>query len=164
MPADSIRKAVVSDSAMIAHIHVESSKAGYQEALSPELLGRRTEQKQSIYWAKLLANVAGTTFLYEIEDSPVAFIRTEESPDSKICEVTHLFVLSSFWGRGIAEKLLIASRRPYTIRTELWVLEGNNQAQSFYRSKGFKPSGLLRQYDFEGTLVHQVQYFRVEQV
>jgi ribosomal protein S18 acetylase RimI-like enzyme len=68
------------------------------------------------------------------------------------------------WRHGIGRRLVDEARRRLSERgfTEaiLWVLVGNQRADSFYRADGWLPDGTRREDEVWGAHVDEVRYRR----
>ena len=157
-----IRKANLDDALTITAIHVESSKAAYEKVIPKNILNLRTKDIKLPYWENSLKENKTVTLVYEVNREILGFISTvSNSPD--VSEIIHIYVRSDHWGKKIGSSLLKAALRS-DIKTELWVLSANTQAQQFYRSMGFLDTIASRLYSFEGMPVEQKQFVKTASV
>ncbi len=84
--------------------------------------------------------------------------------DGSLGELLALYVDPDHWGLGIGRRLMFAARRLLTERglrqAMLWVLEGNERAERFYRADSWLPDGTHRQIEVWGVMADEVRYRR----
>jgi ribosomal protein S18 acetylase RimI-like enzyme len=95
------------------------------------------------------------------------FATTGPAPGSgqaSLGELLALYVDPHCWRRAIGRRLIEHARRRLTQRgcTEaiLWVLVGNERAESFYRADGWAADGAHRGIEVWGVKVDEVRYRR----
>lgn len=139
----SIRLATAKDSESIANLHANSWRMTYRGILSDEYLDNNLEAERLQYWKPKIDKLKSNEFvlLAESENKAVGFIALMDRPDAG-CDafIDNLHVRGDVKGRGIGGKLMkaAAERLKETNRYSfyLWVLNGNDAAAVFYKSKG----------------------------
>ncbi len=109
-----------------------------------------------------LSNKNDFYFFAEIENTPVAYIRFMEDYSNfalikqwKALELKRIYVLKSYHGQGIAQKLMdfyldYALQNKYQVAW-LGVWENNFRAQKFYEKYGFVNSGHTHDFPIGNT-------------
>lgn len=147
-----IRHAQGTDARQIAEVHVASSKAAYQGLLPAEALERLTIPKREQAWKAILAEKKTITLVLE-EERIVGFAnlgatRDEDKEASATGEITSIYLLPAYWGRGHGERLCQSAtvhlRRRGLQEVTLWVLEANWRARRFCVKIGFHFDGTLK--------------------
>lgn len=166
MTETTLRMAVPQDARAIATVHVRSWQAAYRGLLPDDFLdGLRVEERMERY-----------TFDGEWPTAPLTFVATR---DGAICgfatvgpsrdtdrqgegEIYALYVEPSQWSNGVGRILLAESCRALLERgfdrAVLWVLAGNDRAERFYRSAGWRREGSKRDEDVWGVDAHVVRF------
>lgn len=124
----------------------------YQGVLSPEVIEAETSEeaisRRTLDWAK--KSQEGTWFwvLTDSRDNHVAGMAlggaAHEDDAPAMLELVQLYVADEAKGTGAAERLLEMAVGERDMECYLWVLEGNERAQAFYRRMGFEPDGASR--------------------
>jgi len=128
-----------------ARVHCLAWKEAYRVLLDQAFLDARTYEF-SEERALRAFNAGVHTLLAKDGDEVVGFAdygpyRGDDLANAG--EVYALYVLSSHYRRGIGSALMEAAltRMPKYEHTAVWVLEGNERAIAFYRSRGFAFDG-----------------------
>ena len=133
----------------VAANHVASWQAGYRGILTDEVLdglrvGDRVER-----WTKVLEEDRPDDALLVVEDDGALHGHAYVAPATRSIheggELISLYLPPSAWGRGYGRALLVAARETMVdlgYRTlGLWVLDGNDRAQSLYLRDGWAFDG-----------------------
>ena len=88
--------------------------------------------------------------------------RDANAPE-KAGELTTLYVLPEWWGRGcgraLMEAILERARGRCYLCVTLWVLDSNQRARRFYEKAGFAADGAKKTETVsEGVVLHEVRY------
>jgi ribosomal protein S18 acetylase RimI-like enzyme len=144
-----IRRAIASDAAGMAAVHVTSWQETYRGLVAdkvlddPEFVNRRER-----YWTTTIPEAAdGSSAIAVAErDGRIVGIASVGAPaDADAAwqaEIFVIYVLSSEYGSGAGGLLLgetLGSRS-----ASLWVADPNPRAQAFYRKHGFVPDGHVK--------------------
>jgi GNAT superfamily N-acetyltransferase len=93
----------------------------------------------------------------------VTFGRSRDEDTPEAAEVFALYIDPARWSSGVGRLLMREARERLRQRGfsqgTLWVLEGNEQAERFYRAEGWQPDGGDREEDPYGPVV-TVRRFR----
>ena len=145
-----IREATVDDTQGIASVHVTAWQETYGPLLPEGALDDLDVDARASRWAEIISG--GKTILVA-EDAPgiVAWAtegtgRDDDVPVAR--ELEGIYALTRVHGSGVRQQLLDAS-----IGDEpayLWVLDGNDRAEAFYRRNGFRRDGAEREHLLAG--------------
>jgi GNAT superfamily N-acetyltransferase len=168
-----VRFATVSDAGEIARVHVESWRGAYRELLPAEILGALSIPARTEQWRGWLAPGGPRvhTLVAERQGELLGFAtmtipsRDAEEPGD-VGEVPALYVAPAAWREGAGATLI--SRCEEELRLArcregiLWMLEGNERADAFYRSQGWRHDGGRRgsQYFPDVEELVEVRYRR----
>jgi GNAT superfamily N-acetyltransferase len=146
-----VRHASVDDAPDLARVHVESWLGGYRGLLPDEVLDRLSVARRTQQWREWLSPDGDRvpTLLAEIE-RPVGFaslaIPSHDADEPEgVGEIPALYVEPAAWGRGAGRVLIEAAadelREAGCREGILWMLEGNERADAFYRRVGWHRDG-----------------------
>ncbi|MGN6276359.1 MAG: GNAT family N-acetyltransferase [Solirubrobacterales bacterium] len=162
-----VRRAEPGEELAVAGVHVRAWLAAYRGLIDDEYLDNlRAEDRAAVHSFDASGSDAPETLLAVEGDEILGFVafgpsRDADAPDAG--EIFALYVDPSYWSNGIGRLLMRESRERLRQRGfnegTLWVLEGNEQAEGFYRSEGWQPDGAERDEDPYGPLV-TVRRFR----
>ena len=163
-----IRPAEPPDALAVAGVHVRAWRAAYR-GLMPEayLNGMRPEDRAVKYHFAATDPQKPQTLLAIELRTIVGFVTTAPTRDAELGdlgEVCALYVDPVFWGRGFGAALISAActrlvEQGYR-RACLWVLEGNERADRFYRKGGWLPDGHRRTDTVWDIKVNELRYRR----
>jgi ribosomal protein S18 acetylase RimI-like enzyme len=146
-----LRPALVSDSAGIAAVHVETWQVAYKDLLLEDHLSRLNIADRTKSWSENLGNSELKTRTIVALDSGivVGFIKvgaSEDDPEfNNSAEIWALYVHPTKQGLGIGNLLLDEGLKVLEIdgfdEVELWVLKDNLKARHWYESKGWEFNG-----------------------
>jgi GNAT superfamily N-acetyltransferase len=159
-----IRRATADDVDGIGRVHALSRNAAYTGLVPDDALARITPMSQAEHWRARLAAQRQPFAMYvataegRIEGLALGFGRGEEAT------LSALHVLPALHGTGAGQALhdrLFADFGSWGCGTAvLWVLEGNERAQSFYRRNGWVLDGGRKLHDLGGVDVPVLRYRR----
>jgi ribosomal protein S18 acetylase RimI-like enzyme len=169
--AIAVRRAVESDAAAIAAIHVRAWQAAYRGIVADEILDGMTVERRERMWSELLAggrDAPATTVTIAELDGAVAGFCTVATPSRDddaapgTAEIPAIYVDPDHMRRGVGAALLGAALEGLDQggwgRVTLWVFAGNDAARAFYARFGFEPDGTSRVIEAFGAgaerLVH----------
>ena len=160
-----IRKAQSEDFADIANIHFKSWHDAYLSLL-PELYinNKNNLSKKIKMWQELINHPDVIIWIaYDANYKSVGFIGYFAKNNSY--EITTLYVLSEYHGRGIGTKLMKTSLQAilgFNINANfcLWVLEDNAPAIHFYKKFGFVCNGEKSEEDYKDTQIVDIKMIR----
>ncbi len=139
-----IRPAAPADAPGIARVQVDSWRAAYSGILAEEFLQALSVERQGQMWARILADPErGFMYVAEEEGEIVGFVHgmnEREGDPAYTGEVTAIYLLKQFQGRGLGRRLMQAAARELRRRGHasllLWVLKDNAPARRFYETLG----------------------------
>lgn len=154
-----IRSAVPADAAAIARVHTASWRETYGHFVTdvdtnPWFDGER----RLVMWTDSLREGEFDTTVAEHLDTVICFAAvraTTDADDVRAEELTMLYVIAEWHGKGVGQRLLDAALRDRP--ASLWVAADNAQAHAFYRRNGFTPDGAESSC---GPLEHTVRFVR----
>jgi ribosomal protein S18 acetylase RimI-like enzyme len=146
-----LRPALVSDSAGIAAVHVETWQDAYKGLLPDGYLSALNAADRTKTWIENLGNSRSKTktFVALDAENTVGFIRVgaceDESESTSTGEIWALYVHPTRQGMGIGSLLMTEGVRALrTVGFEevvLWVLNDNLTARNWYESRGWGLNG-----------------------
>ena len=167
-----IREAQPGDASSLAAVHVTSWRAAYRGLLPQTYLAGLDTTQRSKGWQHILARTdwpnAGT-WLAEDDGAAVGFVNfcpTRDQDESELVrgEVTAIYVLPQYWGRGTGTRLMEAALRSLTdagcSQATLWVLGSNARARRYYDESSWRADGASKQDDSHSIWLSEIRYVR----
>ena len=160
-----VRAATVADADAIGQVQVETWRAAYRGLMPDEAIARFDVEARRRFWREVLARErppANVIVVAEVDGEVVGFASVgacREQEDAG--ELYAIYLLPSCWDHGIGRALLESAeaslRSSGFTQAILWVMEGNERGERFYRAAGWQRDG--RKLDtFEGAEVAEVRY------
>jgi ribosomal protein S18 acetylase RimI-like enzyme len=160
-----VRPATSADADAIGHVQVETWTAAYEGLMPDEAIARFDVAERQRMWREGLAREpqpGSATFVAEVDGDVVGFVSVGVCRDEEgTGELYAIYLLPSCWDRGVGRALI--QRAEQSLRSSgfaeaiLWVMEGNERAERFYRAAGWAPDG--RKLDtFQGAEVPELRY------
>ena len=159
-----VRAGVDSDLEDVGRVHALSRNAAYVDLVPAEALGRVTPQTQTGVWRRRSSVAAGRSALLvaEVDGEIVGF--TFGTAEGTAAELVALHLLPDHHGSGTGQALhdavLEEVRSWGCAEIALWVLRGNERAQSFYRRNRWVHDGVTASHDVGGIDVPILRYGR----
>lgn len=146
-----IRPARPDDAERIAQVHVTSWQRAYEGMLPAELLAGLDPHARAVRWESLLTESPEKRVLIAENGLQTLGFASfgpsgDEDAEPFTSELYSMYLDPAAWGHGVARQLMrtvldeVPAGKPMT----LWVLDGNQRAQHFYRRHGFQPDGVER--------------------
>ena len=142
-----IRYANSNDAEALGKIHSQSSQEGYKGIIPDDVLYDvfSLERRTSRFISELSIGEPRTAIVFE-DDNPAGLISIGKcrygNNDESWIEIWRVYIIREFWGSGAAKDLIEWGineiKRTGIKNIELWVLEENMRARSFYEKIGFK--------------------------
>jgi GNAT superfamily N-acetyltransferase len=159
-----VRPALPADADAIGHMHVRSSRAAYTGLLPDAAFDDEAQRRM---WRDGLASErppGSATFVAVLDDAVVgvANVRAARGEASGTGELTHIYLDPDCWGHGVGRALL--ARAEESLRESgfreavLWVVDGNERAERFYRAAGWALDGGRVLDEPGGARVPRVRY------
>lgn len=160
-----VRPATPTDADAIGRIQVESWRFAYAGLLPAETIAAFDVEARQQMWREGLARAprpGSATFVAMVDEETVGFATVGACySEVGIGELYAIYVHPSSWGSGVGRALieqselsLRASGFPSAL---LWVLDGNERAERFYRSAGWRRDG-EKEDVFQGADVVELRY------
>ena len=160
-----IRKAQSEDFADIANIHFKSWHDAYLGLLPELYINNKNNLNEKIkMWQELINHPDVIIWIaYDANHKSVGFIGYFTKNNSY--EITTLYVLSEYHGRGIGSTLMKTSLQAilgFNINANfcLWVLGDNAPAIHFYKKFGFVCNGEKSEEDYKDTQIVDIKMIR----
>lgn len=159
-----IRPATTADAEAIARVDIASWRGAYSEILSDSYLSSLDVSERAGRWKAAVAARDVTVLVAEDESGIVGFTSVgpsrDEDAEPRDLEIYAIYLHPRAWGTGVARDLMrtvLDGLTPGTV-VSLWILEGNERAQHFYRRHGFQHDGTERIDDIGGQPVTQLRF------
>jgi GNAT superfamily N-acetyltransferase len=152
-----IRPATPEDAEAVARVHVETWRAAYAHALSPEgLAGLSVTQRAELHRRS-------PPVVAEVDGEIVGFVSVGPGTDPDTDgELYAIYVLPDHWGTGLGRALMQAGEERLRDlghqHAILWVLEDNPRARRFYEAAGWTLDGTRRPIEIFGQQVPEIRY------
>jgi ribosomal protein S18 acetylase RimI-like enzyme len=157
------------DLAGIAAVHLATRRTAYRQLLPTEVLEGMSATTLHDWWRLHFAHATGPHQMLvatpEHDPREVIGFAYVCAGERGLGELFAIHVHPRAQGSGVGAQLLLAAchslRDMAYPRARLWVLEGNQNAQGFYRRHGWRlVEGAHRMENIDGTLVPEVAYDR----
>jgi ribosomal protein S18 acetylase RimI-like enzyme len=162
-----VRPATAEDADAIGRVQVETWRAAYRGLMPDEAIAGFDLEGRRRMWREGLARVprpGSATFVAELDGDVVGFASVGRSRDEEAeneGELYAIYLHPSCWDRGIGRAMLEQaeeSMRAFGFeRAILWVMEGNERGERFYRAAGWKRDGRKLE-TFQGAEVAELRY------
>jgi GNAT superfamily N-acetyltransferase len=160
-----VRSATSDDADAIGRIQVETWTTAYADLLPRETIEAFDVGARQTMWREGLGRTprpGSATFVALVDDEVVGFATVGAShSEDGTGELYAIYVDPSRWGDGAGRALI--ERAEASLRESgfpealLWVLEGNERAERFYRAAGWEHDG-EKEDDFQGATVTELRY------
>ena len=160
-----VQPATQNDADAIGRIQVESWRVAYMGLLPAATIAAFDVEGRQQMWREGLARApqpGSATFVATRGGETVGFATVGESySEDGIGELYAIYVHPSSWGHGVGRALIEQSE--LSLRDSgfpsalLWVLDGNERAERFYRSAGWLRDG-EKDDVFQGADVVELRY------
>ena len=163
-----IREAVIGDAEAIAAVHVLSWQAAYKGIMPEPFLNDLSVVARAKTWHAALEARRIRVLLAYVDNAIAGWIACgacrDADKDGQWGEVEALYVLPSFWGRGVGKRLSDAARQLLHdagyAHVALWVLSGNHRAIAFYNRIGFVPDHASKDIRIGDAPLTEIRYYR----
>lgn len=163
-----IRIAHPEEGLLVAQVHVRSWQAAYRGLMPQEYLDQlRPEDRAARCDFTHTDPEKPRTIVAAQENSICGFATTAPARDSDLTsygELYALYVDPLWWGRGIGAALVAAARQHLRSsgfhHAMLWVLQGNQRAEQFYRHDGWHSDGASRSVTVWDLAVNESRFLR----
>jgi ribosomal protein S18 acetylase RimI-like enzyme len=159
-----IRPATTTDAEAIARVDVASWRGAYSEILPDSYLASLDVTERAGLWRTAVIARGTQVFVAEDEEGICGFTSVGPSRDEDAelgdLEIYAIYLHPRAWGTGVARDLMLTvlDGLPPGTDVSLWILEGNDRAQHFYRRHGFQPDGTERIDDIGGRPLKQLRF------
>lgn len=158
-----VREATAADADAIGRVHAETWRAAYRGVLPESAFDVEERQR---WWRSVFArerHPASAVFVAEVEGTVVGFSGVGPSREEEgVGELYTIYVEPEHWGTG-AGRALIARAEEWLAAAGfsealLWVLEGNERAERFYRAADWRHDGGRKVEELQGAELTEVRY------
>jgi ribosomal protein S18 acetylase RimI-like enzyme len=159
-----IRPAGPADAEAIGSVHARSRAVAYDGLVPRHALAQVTPDSQADYWRERLAVEPDPHAVYVVVVDGIVAGFALGSAVGRTATLNALHVLPALHGSGAGHALhdrLLGDFAAWGCTTaELWVLEGNERAQAFYRRHGWSHDGTRDAHAVGGVDVPILRYRR----
>ena len=158
-----IRPATTTDAEAIARVDIASWRGAYSEILSDSYLASLDITDRAGQWQAAVTARDTTVLVAEDESGTVGFTSVGPSRDEDAepgdLEIYAIYLHPRAWGSGVARELMRTVLDGLdSSSVTLWILEGNERAQHFYRRHGFQHDGTERIDEIGGRPLTQLRF------
>ena len=163
-----LRRAEPRDNDAVAEVNVRSWQMAYRGLLPNEYLDvlDPADRASRYTFGDLDTGQPQTTVAVDGDVicgfATVALCRDEDM--SSAGELYAIYVHPDWWNRGVGRMLIKDARERLVDQgfheAVLWVLVGNERAESFYDLDGWRPDGQRRLVEVHGITVDEIRYLR----
>lgn len=163
-----VRDARAEDAREVARLHIRAWQLAYRGLLPDEHLDALQAEDRMARYSFGSSDAGAPQTVLAVDDGVIhgfattGLSRDEDAPG--VGELYALYVDPSSWGRGVGRLLMREAyarlRAHNPERALLWVLVGNERAESFYRTDGWRPDGSRRREDVWGVDAEVIRYRR----
>ena len=162
-----VRAATLADADAIGRIQVDTWRAAYTGLMPEEAIAAFDVATRQAMWREGLARErrpGSAAFVAERDGAVVGFASVGAARGEKagVGELYAIYVDAASWGTGAGRALIEAAeaslREAGFTEAMLWVLEGNERAERFYRTAGWEADGGRKLDAFAGPPVPEVRY------
>jgi ribosomal protein S18 acetylase RimI-like enzyme len=160
-----VRPATAEDADAIGRVQVETWRAAYRGLMPDDAVAAFDVEERRRMWRDGLARAprpGSATFVAELEGEVVGFASVGAARDEEDAgELYAIYLHPTCWDRGIGRALLERAeesmRSSGFTRAILWVMEGNERGERFYRAAGWERDD--RKLDtFQGAEIAELRY------
>ena len=164
-----VRPATAADADAIGRVQVETWRAAYTGLMPDEAIDAFDVETRQRMWSESFSRErrpGSAIFVAEAVGAVVGFAsvgawREGEEVVDGVGELFAIYVSSERWGTGAGRELIehaeASMRDSGFTEARLWVLEGNERAERFYRAAGWEADG--RRVDtIAGVEVPEIRY------
>jgi len=153
-----IRRALKEDADIIGEVHSYAWKQTYQGVFDQEYLDSDSPSARREEFLRSLDDKNCGYLLLKEEGHAAGVVKLVRDLDR--VEISSIYILEEYRGRGFGREVLEFIFSEYRgLQIELWVLEENYKARSFYEKCGFKLTERVRLID-RGGEYKQLMYVR----
>jgi RimJ/RimL family protein N-acetyltransferase len=158
-----VRLATARDADEIGRIHAETWRAAYTGVIPDSAFDVEERQRVWRQWLAQEPPVASATFVAEVDGALVGFAGVGRSREEEgVGELLTIYVDPGRWGTGAGRALIARAEASLAEsgfgEAMLWVLEGNDRAERFYRAAGWSRDGGRKVDEFQGAEIAEVRY------
>ncbi|MBC9957046.1 GNAT family N-acetyltransferase [Yimella sp. cx-51] len=156
LPDYEIRRPTLDDADDLGHAHVQIWREAYDGLMDPAALAALDPRKRADRWRTIIAGTPPERRTFIARHLPTGavagFVTVDVARDDDAPTVMELWainLLAAHHGTGLAQALLdeaLGAQDAY-----LWVVDGNDRAQAFYRRNGFVDDGGRKRDDDLGV-------------
>jgi ribosomal protein S18 acetylase RimI-like enzyme len=164
-----IRRSIEADARGIAEVHVRTWQAAYRGVVPQAFLDEMSVERREALWRESIVQGLREIVVAEVDSAIVGWVALGRSRDADatdaVGEVEAIYVLPSFWSKGVGRQLWLKALQRFSERgfasVTLWTLEANERAKRFYRAAGFSDSaGTRKVIRIGGSELAEVRYER----
>jgi GNAT superfamily N-acetyltransferase len=160
-----VRLATRADADAIGRIQVETWRIAYSGLLPQETIDGFDLSARRALWREGLARTprpGSATFVALVEGEVIGFATVGAShSEDGTGELYAIYVDAPRWGHGAGRELIqhaeVSMRESGFPRALLWVIEGNERAERFYRAAGWRRDG-EKEDVFQGATITELRY------
>ncbi|UXI04238.1 GNAT family N-acetyltransferase [Photobacterium sp. TY1-4] len=153
-----LRKAVLTDVQDIAQIHVNSWKSAFDGLMPADYINGFTISSRIEEWRNTISTSAESVVVAESGNKVVGFMSYFVHPENaETIELSKLYLCPSVYGQRLGSKFIAhldqESQALEAKNINLYVLDNNKSAITFYSKHGFEFADGFMSEEFEGSVI-----------
>ena len=158
-----IRDAAVGDEAEIARVHVDCWRVAYRGQMPDEMLASVSVERRTEFWRRSLEEGEDRVIVAEADGAVIGFVSVGPARDEDgVAELYAIYIEPERFGTGVGHALMDAAlermRELGYDEAMLWVLDGNERAERFYRIAGWEREDTIRDEEWGSWTIREAQY------
>jgi ribosomal protein S18 acetylase RimI-like enzyme len=158
-----IRDAAFEDAEAIARVHVDSWRGAYRDYLPADLLASLSVERRKPLWEETVANPDMSVRVAEVGGEIVGFVSVGPSrAEEGNAELYAIYIEPELFGTGVGRALMDAAlqrmRELGYREATLWVLDGNERAERFYRIAGWRREDAIQEEQWGSWTIREARY------
>jgi GNAT superfamily N-acetyltransferase len=162
-----VRLGTAADAEAIAVVHVDSWRAAYRGIVPAAILDGLSLERRAAGWRETIKPPGEErVWVVERDGRVIGFAATGPARDDDVPartgEIAAIYLDPAAWSTGVGRQVFAAAvhdlRRRGFDPLVLWVLTANARARRFYEAARWRPDGMRRILDFDGTPIEEIRY------
>lgn len=151
-----IIRAEIKQADVVGRVHSDAWKQAYADVFPEDFLNEDTSERRAQEFLEACGCKNISYYIVYEEDKTVGIVKVRN--ESNVYELESFYILKQYRNKGYGRQVIAHLKKEFDKkRMQLWVLEDNAKARSFYENNGFKNTGKTRMI-YRGKPFRQLQY------